>query len=331
MGKYAKRLAAADQQWKDTEAGFPELPEGQYVAQVDNAEIFEPNSGGLMARINLVVAGGEHHGEKTSLIFWLEHEEDKKVQTGMRRLKDTFQRMEREVPESFSGVEDALALLSKENPLLLLQAKEGSKGGHVFVNVMGVATADDVGEMPAEAEAPAEAPENAASEEGTGEPESGEVAEGARVQFDNEGTTYTGTVESIADGVARITMEDGSDPWEGVPLEVLQVVAEEGEPEADPELADLLALAQAHEVEVDDSMGIAEVVTALKAKKLKAAELVEDEKALLAKHKVALAAALAPAPKKAAPAPARKPAPAPAKKAALAPAKKSAAPVRGKK
>lgn len=340
MGKYSGRLAKADQQWKDAESGFPEIPEGQYVAQVSEAKVRETNAGNLCAVVGVVIAGGECHGQQGSVWYTLESENENAVRVGMAMLKETFENLGREVPERLADVEDALEALSKDNPLVTLEAKKGKQGDRVFLKITGLADAAD-----AEAAAPsteAEAP----AEEAAEAPAEGGLAVGVRVQFENDGTTYTGTIESVMeDGTYKVAMEDGSEPWEGVPADVLQLV--EGEApaaEQDPEVADLFALAQTHGLAVDDGMGKAELVKALKGKRWVAAELTDDEKALLKKNGITMTAPAAPARKPAAPAPAparkpvapapkapakpaapaRKPAPAPAKKPAPAPARKPA-------
>ena len=89
MGKYSQRLAAADQNWKNAEAGFPEIPPGEYVGQVRSAEIKETNSGNLCAVIQVIIGSGEQQGMSGSVWYTLEGENENAVRVGMATLKET--------------------------------------------------------------------------------------------------------------------------------------------------------------------------------------------------------------------------------------------------
>ena len=301
---FDKELARMDSAWsnapKDTD-----LPEGIYTATIQSAELRKSQkSGNPMVTMRFVVAEGEHLGSTQMNNNVLNPDNP----VGMSILKKTLTKLGYEIPETMAEVADILADVSKKNPIVNVQVKKSGE----YTNVYVLELVSEGGDSSPKEEAAAEAIE----EDEAPNADDAAFTVGDEVVFDAEGEEQSGKItKRNKDGSYAVETEDAN--WPEVPADDLRALAGEEDSETD---ADLLAVAQAHDLKVVVDAGTEALVAAMKRHTWKRSELTDDEMAILEAHGIKTAAS--------AQKPVAKTAP---KVAPKAPAKKAAAPVKRKK
>lgn len=321
MGAFTKEMKTMDSAWTNAPESS-DLPEGQYTLTIQAAEIRKAKSSGkLRATFQYVVSEGEHLGASQFDGFTLDPENP----VGMSMLKNLLgKRLGYEIPESMGDVEDILADITKKHPIVSAQIVK--KGDFTNVRVLELLSAEseDATEDAAEEAEAADAP----LEEET-ESEAAAFAVGDAVTFETDGETQNGKITKANDD-GSFDVETDSENWSEVPADLLTLVEESADEEAEEEeevdetLPELIALGNAHGLDIADDADRETAEETIKATKWKRDELTKEEIAVLEAIGVKPVA-------KATAKPAAKPAPKPAAKPTSKPAAKPAGKVIPKK
>lgn len=228
------KLAKAQKMWgkgktrAETEkGGLTEIEDGRYIARCNGGEITESKSSGrLQVAWKYTILDGEAKGATKYDFDGLESEDN------LMYLARKIAKFGYEAPDDLSAVEDVLAAIGKDKPLVKVRLK--TKGGSDFQNLYldSVYSKDDEEEVLADAaaedgaaeeeateeEATEEATEDEATEDDAVEEEAPEEEDGGveltvgmKVLVSMKGETYPGSVLELleAENKARVKLENG--------------------------------------------------------------------------------------------------------------------------
>jgi len=312
---FKKELDNMSSAWSDAPESS-DLPEGTYTMTINSAEIRRTkNSGKLRATFQFTVSEGEHIGASQFDGYMLDPESP----MGMSMLKQLLsQKLNYEIPENLSDLEELLADISNKNPIVTAEIVR--KGDFTNVRVLelltGAAPAVKTNPTSKKTSKKVETEEEAEEAEEAGEEEEAEEVElkvGSEVTFTVEDEEVTGKItKKNKNGTFNI--ETDTDIYEDVeasdlsPADGEEAEAAEEEIDEDDKKDELLLLAQSHDIAVEDTMTGEELQAELGQYEWKKSELTDEEIELLEGCEIAIIddKAKKPLTKKPAPAPVSK-------------------------
>lgn len=344
---FRDKLASMQTHWENGKDAIPGVPDGSYNLQLQSAKLKNSKaSGKLMVERQHVVLDGEFQGEVITDFVCIETDQ------GPRELATWAVKMGYEAPAQAVDIEGTVTAIANDSPCYVADVKksDGSDLRNVRIKNLidaPVPSAANAKPKPAAAKTAAPAAKAAApaarkQEVPAAELEaeaSGEVGVGTAVTFkDDAGTERSAKITEVREGGSfYVEADDNQDVFELTPDQFTvnegggeEAAAEEGESEEDAALrTDLIALCQAHEIEVTEESTLDELKEQVGTFEWNADTLAAEEIAILEKAGAEVKKA-APAPVKKTPPPAaaKKTVAAPAPKKAVAPAKKTVAPAK---
>jgi hypothetical protein len=292
QGQFADRLAQGNKAWKNAPVGgFKLCPIGHHIFVLEEAKIVESKKNQeLFLAINYVIRVGEHKGEKCGEMFSLDNEER------FGWLKARLQDLGYEVPDTKAEVEELAADMSREKPVVAADVSHftSESTGKKYANMNNLVLLDEEDLAAELANEDDEEPEDEGGADEGGADEGGISVDDTVVFDDEDGDEIQGVVIKVKGDEATIKDEDGG-KW-NVDLDDLRLADEGGEdggedePEAqeeggedeeDEQKTQLLTIADAHDVEVDEDDDVDDIIAAMKESTWKAAELADDEIAVL--------------------------------------------------
>lgn len=133
MGEFDKKLKGLKKDWKEATKRTPEfgefpLEDGRYVSNVTGAELGESNSGRLQAVLTYTVAEGESEGVECKSYHGLDNE------NGIFYFQQTLARLGKEIPEDPAELEDVLAEIADEQPLIKMKVVTKGEFTNVYID-----------------------------------------------------------------------------------------------------------------------------------------------------------------------------------------------------
>ncbi len=291
-GEFANRLNASREMYDSSSDNFfgNTVSDGVMQMQLQSFKFGEyintqdPEKSSLVVDHEWLILSGESESETLRQRIWLNNE------NGWTQLKATIKTLGHEAPADIDDLEELLADISQEAPIVKGQVKTNvsEKNGKSYQNLNIKQLLESAGSMPEDD------PDDASTNGGDqSDLVDGEWAEGDRVVVDFDGTDYAGEISSVdADNEeAEVSFDD--DSVETVAFSDLS--AEEGDTAAEEPDEDQVALfafcsawKDSIDTDVTDDMTADEIVQILKGYEFddQVSEMTKDEIEILTKFKI---------------------------------------------
>lgn len=137
-----KRLAKAKEERPSQGYQLPKIDDGQYIARLGAEAAQTENDGTPYVRINFSILEGEFKGKGHSKVYFLDGEDEEKVQGNWDRLSKDIQRIQdytddsmEDFGEDIDDFVEEVDTIDEEAPVVKITIKNSTKNGKDYLNV----------------------------------------------------------------------------------------------------------------------------------------------------------------------------------------------------